>query len=187
MGTNLSSLSSWPYEEQLFSGEIGELENFKPIVGYHFDVVGKLNLNNKLFLRTGLILVQKGGKYSYNRSTSDTLEYNLNSQSLYLEIPIHLGFNIFKGLKLITGPFISVPINIKSEVCINGNCELPPEIFPSSNTYDVGYTIGLAYNFNSGIILDFQFEHGFIQQYTDFISNFTIREFRISVGYYFNH
>lgn len=144
--------------------------------GYHVGIFGRFG--NGLFIQPELLFTQTSGSFtikSPGQGGSEKFKANFNR----LDIPVMLGFRIFKVVRLMAGPIAS--ININSE--IKDTADTIQDVDFNSST--LGYQAGLGVDIGN-LSIDAKYEGG-LSSVTENIGNFStdnrINQWVLSVGF----
>ncbi|WP_111671427.1 porin family protein [Algoriphagus litoralis] len=144
--------------------------------GYHVGIFGRFG--NSLYIQPELLFTQTSGGFTINspgEGGSEKFKANFNR----LDIPVMVGFRMFKIIRLMAGPIAS--ININSE--IKDAVDTVQDVDFNSST--LGYQAGLGVDIGN-LSVDAKYEGG-LSSVTENIGSFTtdnrINQWVLSVGF----
>ncbi|MDN3203086.1 porin family protein [Algoriphagus sediminis] len=157
-----------------------EKGNFTPgdaEVGYHVGVFARLG-GAGLYVQPEILYTQTSGTFIFNGPTPGG-NSSFNAEFNRLDIPVMVGFKLFKILRLQAGPIASIDINSKLKDAVN----VVQEIDFKSST--LGYQAGIGVDVGN-LYLDAKYEGG-LSSVTDNIGDFEtdqrINQWVFSVGF----
>jgi len=173
------------------------LNSFDPIakVSYHFGGFLTFNINEKIALQPEIIFSSQGAKQEIEFTTSADLpsfvskpEFTLN----YINIPIYFKYNITQGFSIFTGPQFSFLTSAKLKSIETDmfagsqpGREFESDIKDTTSTFDLSLSLGAGYQFNFGLLVQANYNLGFINTIDSNQSSSTRknRVFQLSLGY----
>ena len=171
---------------ELANGEEISIDNYNPLLGFHFGVVTRAQLFN-VYLQPELLFSSTGGEVHYIELTNEdvvvtdeirTLKYNK------IDIPVLAGMK-FGPARIQVGPVASFVINEKNELFDN------PEYKQELNKATFGYQVGVGLDLFK-LLVDLKYEGNLSRlgkgvTIDNRVYNFDTRnsQFIFSIGYFF--
>lgn len=161
--------------------ESGNLDNK---ILFHFGIISKIKLSEKVIIQPEILYSQQGAKFENPINQDFTGDYQLN----YINIPIYLNYEINDSFSINIGPQIGFLINSKAtfsgnSLILGGDYEVVdknPEYYEKTS---FGFNGGLSYEVND-LILSANYNFGITDINNTSELNLN-RVFQVSVGYFF--
>lgn len=131
----------------------------------------ELPLNNSFSLQPEIQYSRQG--FQRNVGEEPQLQHYLYKID-YINIPVTLKYYFVKGFTFDLGPQIGVRINSEHETAEDDEAAS----LGKSHLLDIGFVAGLGFKFDSGLLINLRFGHGFLEN----IDNSASRNTLIQVG-----
>lgn len=165
--------------------------NYRP--GFHIGPYANFGISESFSVESAALLSTKGFNMITSEIGSDfSYESKAKAQLTYLDLPILASINIGQNFRFFAGPQLSFLLKDKvkesSTICFQGNCVNESDEYDSDGFLrktDLGLTLGLGYNFSSGLNLNSSYDLGLSSLDSEDNNHMYNRVFKISVGFTF--
>ena len=134
-----------------FANLSGDIQENETLTAFHVGAFTDFKLNERLFLQPELMFSVQGSGFSYGEedSVSDT-----DLKLSYLNIPVLLSYHYNENLSFTAGPQIGVLMGAK---------DAGKDIINNVESYDMAFSLGLAYKVYKDIRISARYNQGFVK------------------------
>lgn len=156
-----------------FANLSGDIPDSETLTAFHVGAFTDFKLKKRLYLQPELMFSIQGSGFSYE-SEGDTDDTDLRLS--YLNIPVLLAYHVNNKLRITGGPQIGVLMGAKD----GGK-----DIIDNVESYDIAFSVGVAYRIYNDIRLSARFNQGFVSVSSQDENNWKHNVFQLSLGFIF--